>query len=549
MPDKKDPNSYLGNPRLKAPGMKIPFTQEQLDEYMKCAQDPVYFAEKYIKIVSLDKGIVPFEMRDYQKDMTRKLQNNRFVIAKCSRQSGKSATVSIFLLHTILFTPKYSVAILANKEETAKEILGKVKLAYEWLPKWLQQGILEWNKMSIVLENGSKITAAATSSSAIRGFGFNAILLDEYAFVASHLAEEFYSSVYPTISSGETTKLIIISTPCGMNNFYRLWMDAINGKNRFVTIDVTWKQVPGRDEAWKAETIANTSERQFRQEQECAFLGSVHTLIDPEKLKTLHYIDHTLQTESGLKVFHQPEKGHRYVLTLDVSQGLGLDSHAFSIMDIASLPYRQVSTFKNNTMDPLLLPTAVVAAGRQYNNAFIFIELNNGQELANTIHDDLEYENLILISHHGRNGQRYDSGFGGKRQQFGVKMSDKVKLTGCTTLKTLIEADKLLLSDFDTIQELFTFVSNRNCYEAEIGYNDDLAMSLVLFAWLTTQPGFLDLTNLNIRRDIFADKADKLEEEFTPFEIFSTDAEPEFEKTPEGLWYRDDPEKPKRGWM
>ena len=218
--------SYLGNPNLKGPGVKIEFTKEQVEEYVKCANDPIYFIKHYIKIVTLDKGLVPFELYDYQEDIVSKIHNNRYVIAKLPRQSGKSTTVIAYILHYILFNQNMSVAILANKQTTAREMLSRLKLAYEYLPTWLQQGILEWNKGSIQLENGSKILASSTSASAVRGGSYNMLFLDEFAFVPGNIAEEFFSSVFPTITSGVSTKVLLISTPNGLNMFYKLWKGA-----------------------------------------------------------------------------------------------------------------------------------------------------------------------------------------------------------------------------------------------------------------------------------------------------------------------------------
>ena len=260
---------YLGNPNLKKANVSQKFTKRQIAEFLKCADDPVYFIQKYIKIVSLDEGIIPFKMYDFQESMVESFHAERFNIAKLPRQSGKSTIVTAYLLWYVLFNDNVNVAILANKAATAREMLGRLQLSYENLPKWLQQGILGWNKGSLELENGSKILAASTSASAVRGMSFNVIFLDEFAFVPNHIADQFFSSVYPTISSGKNTKVIIISTPHGMNMFYKLWHDAERGQNEYVPTEVHWSQVPGRDEVWKEQTIKNTSEAQFKVEFEC----------------------------------------------------------------------------------------------------------------------------------------------------------------------------------------------------------------------------------------------------------------------------------------
>lgn len=542
MAEDKTSKNYLGNPNLKATDVKINWTKEQLEEYARCARDPIYFIQNYVKIVSLDKGLVPFELYDFQEEMVRTIHANRFVIAKLPRQSGKSTTVTAYMLHYILFNQSVNVAILANKLSTARELLSRLKLAYEYLPKWLQQGVLEWNKGSIQLENGSKVLASATSSSAVRGGSFNMIFLDEFAYVPQNVAEEFFSSVYPTISSGQETKVFIVSTPHGMNLYYKLWTDASNGRNSYIPIDVHWSDVPGRDEKWKQETISNTSEEQFRTEFECDFVGSVHTLISPSKLKTLAYIDPVFKNGEGFKVYAKPEEKHVYVMTVDVSRGTGQDYSAFSVIDITTAPYKLVATFRNNTMSPLVFPNAIHVAAKQYNNAHVLVEINDmGGQVADVLHAELEYENLLSATMRGRKGQVLDGGFGSGTSQFGVRTTEVVKRSGCSILKSLVEADRLLIQDFDVIKELFAFVAKKNSFEAEVGYNDDLVMTLVLFGWLSTQPYFKDLSSMDIRKDIYQETINKLEEEMTPFGFIDDgmDDQPATTESDGTQWFRE----------
>lgn len=516
----KRTESYLGNDNLKAAGIQVNFTEDQVKEYVKCAQDPIYFIKNYIKIVSLDKGLVPFELYDFQEDMVRKVHENRFVIAKLPRQSGKSTTITAYILHYILFNQNMNVAILANKLSTAKELLHRLKNAYEYLPRWLQMGVLEWNKASIILENGSKVIASATSSSAVRGGSFNFIFLDEFAYVPQNVAEEFFSSVYPTISSGQETKVTIISTPHGMNMYYKYWTDAVNKRNSYIPIEVHWSDVPGRDEKWKAQTIANTSEEQFRTEFECDFIGSIHTLIASSKLKTLTFQNPIFKNESGYKIYEMPKEGRTYVMCVDVSRGQGQDYHAFTIIDVTKPPYRLVATFRNNMLTPLLFPTIIHNAARQFNNAHVLIEINDvGAQVADIMHHELEYENLLSATIRGRKGQSLDGGFGGGISQFGVRTTDAVKRIGCSILKSLIEEDKLFVEDFDVVRELFSFISKKNSYEAEVGHHDDLVMTLVLFGWLSTQSYFKDLSDLDLRRDLYSERMKQLEDDMTPFGI------------------------------
>ena len=509
---------YLGNPNLKAKGVNLDFTTEQVGEYLKCQQEPLYFIRKYVQIVHLDRGLVPFDLYDFQEDIVTKIHDNRFVICKLPRQSGKSTTTIAYLLHYVLFNPEVSVAILANKQATARELLHRLKLAYEHLPKWLQQGVEQWNKGTIELENGSRILASATSSSAIRGSSFNLIFLDEFAFVPHEVADEFFSSVYPTITSGETTKVIMVSTPHGMNLFYKFWNNAINGRSSYVPIEVHWNQVPGRDEKWKEETIANTSEQQFRTEFECDFVGSVNTLIESKKLKELTYNEPVFSNDEGFDVLVKPEEEHTYVMCVDVSRGQGLDYHAFTIVDITEMPYRLVAKFRNNMMSPLVYPNAIYAAARQYNNCHILVELNDiGGQVADVLHTELEYDGLLVTTVRGRKGQTLDGGFGQGQSQYGIRTTEAVKRIGCSLLKSMIEENKLIVEDFETIKEFVSFISKKKSYQAETGHHDDLVMTLVLFGWLTTQSYFKELTNLDIRKDLYQDKMKQIEDNMTPF--------------------------------
>ena len=518
MTKKLDDKAYLGNANIKAASVESEYTKEQIQEYAKCVSDPMYFIENYIKIVSLDEGLVQFEPYSFQKNILESVHNDRFVICKMPRQSGKSTTVISYLLHYILFNPDKNVAILANKLTTARELLGRLKLAYEHLPKWLQQGVVEWNKGSIVLENGSKILASSTSSSAVRGGSFNLLFMDEFAFVPENVADEFFNSVYPTISAGQSTKVLIVSTPKGLNMFYKLWKDAEDGQNSYTPIEVHWSDVPGRDENWKKQTIRNTSPQQFRQEFECDFLGSVNTLIAPSKLKSLHYTRPMQEREDGLKVYYEPEPDHIYFMGVDVSRGKDLDYHAITIIDVTAAPYKVVAQYKNNELSPYLLPNLIYAMGKRYNDAYILTEVNDlGQEIVDIMHNEMEYENLLVTSVRGRKGQVMDGGFGSFQTQQGVRMSPKVKKVGCTMLKEMIEQDKLIIEDFEIIQELSSFISKKGSFEAEVGHHDDLVITLVLFAWASTQNYFKDMTDLNIRDQLYKEKIEKLEEDLMPF--------------------------------
>ena len=512
---------YKGNPNLKAENVQIEFTKENIEEYIRCKEDPIYFAKNYIKIVSLDDGLIPFSMYDFQEELITNFHQNRFNIAKLPRQTGKSTTVVSYLLHYALFNDNIRIAILANKAATAIELLGRLQLSYENLPKWLQQGVGSWNKGSLELENGSKIVAASTSSSAVRGNSFNIIFLDEFAFIPNHIAEQFFSSVYPTISSGSSTKVIIISTPNGMNMFYKLWHDAERGKNGYIPLEVHWSAVPGRDAEWKRQTIANTSERQFTQEFECEFLGSVDTLITPSKLRSMVYED-PLKRNKGLDVYYEPIEDNSYLMTVDVSRGMSNDYSAFVVFDITTFPYRVVAKYRNNEIKPMLFPNIIHDVARAYNKCFVLVEVNDiGEQVSTILHFDLEYDNILMCSMRGRAGQLVGQGFSGKKSQLGVKMSKTVKKVGCSNLKTIIEDDKLIISDYDIISELTTFIQKNQSFEAEEGCNDDLAMCLVIFAWLVIQDYVREMTDNDVRKRIYEEQKDQIEADMSPFGFIS----------------------------
>jgi hypothetical protein len=518
---------YLGNPNLKKANVQQSWTKEEVAEYTKCMNDPLYFIQTYIRIVSLDEGLVPFKLYDFQKEMVGTFHNNRFTICKLPRQSGKSTTIIAYLLHYVLFNPTVNVAILANKAATARDLLGRLQLAYENLPKWLQQGVMTWNKGSLELENGSKILASSTSASAVRGGSYNIIFLDEFAYVPANVAEQFFSSVYPTISSGKTTKVMIVSTPHGMNMFYKLWTDAENERNTYVPIEVHWSEIPGRDEAWKEETIKNTSQSQFNTEFECEFLGSIDTLISPQKLRTMAY-KNPLQSNAGLDLYEKPQEGHTYVLTADVSRGTKNDYSAFLVFDVSEMPYRIVAKYRDNEIKPLLFPAKIYDIARAYNQAFVLIEVNDiGEQVATTMQFDLEYDNLIMASMRGRAGQVLGGGFSGGRAQLGVRTTKAVKRVGCSNLKQMIEDNKLIIEDLDIISELSTFIVKGQSFEADEGCTDDLVACLFIFAWTCDQTYFKELTNMDIRQTMMREQQDALEQDMAPFGFVVTGLEDE----------------------
>jgi hypothetical protein len=448
-------------------------------------------------------------------------EDHLFLCGRTFIPTHNSTTVVSYLLHYAVFNDNVNIAILANKASTARDLLGRLQLAYENLPKWMQQGIISWNKGSLELENGSKISSNSTSSSAVRGGSYNVIFLDEFAFIPNHIADDFFASVYPTISSGQSTKVIIVSTPRGMNHFYRMWHDAERGKNEYVPTDVHWSEVPGRDAAWKEQTIANTSEQQFNVEFNCEFLGSTNTLINPAKLRNLVYED-PIKRNAGLDIYEHPKKDNNYLITVDVARGMGNDYSAFVVFDITNFPYKVVAKYRNNEIKPMLFPNIINEVAKGYNNSWVLIEVNDiGDQVSNILHFDLEYDNILMCSMRGRSGQIVGSGFSGKKSQLGIRMTSSVKKLGCSNLKTLMEDDKLITVDYDIISELTTFTQRHNSFEAEEGCNDDLSMCLVIFSWLVAQDYFKEMTDNDVRKRIYEEQKNQIEQDMAPFGFLS----------------------------
>ena len=465
----------------------------------------------------MDEGLIPFKLYPFQKEIIGTFHNNRFTICKLPRQSGKSTTIIGYLIHFAIFNESTNVAILANKASTARDLLARFQLAYENLPSWMQMGVLNWNKGSLELENGSRIIAASTSASAIRGMTFNIIFLDEFAFIPSHIAEQFFASVYPTITSGKSSKVMIVSTPHGMNMYYRMWMDAVNEKSEFIPIEVHWSEVPGRDEKWKESTIANTSERQFQQEFECSFLGSIDTLISVLKLQEMPYWE-PIEKNAGLDIFERPEKEHDYCVSVDVARGGSKDYSAFVVLDITTLPYKLVAKYRSNEIKPLIFPEIIHKVARNYNNAHLLVEINDiGGQVADALHYDMAYENIIMTQLRGRLGQVVGGGFGDSATDLGIRTTKSLKRIGCSNLKQLIEGDKLEIHDFDVIVELSNFIQKGQSFEAEEGASDDLVMCLVFFAWLTDQQYFKEMTDEDIRKRLFESQKENIEADMAPF--------------------------------
>ena len=516
----RDARGYNGNANLKRENQAIEWTPDLVQEYIRCSQDVVYFTEKYMKIISIDKGLVNFTLYSYQKEMLTSFAANRFNIVTTARQAGKSTTTCAFILWYIIFNKDKTVALLANKGDTAREILGRVQLAYQYLPRWLQQGIKEWNKGSFVLENNSRVLAAATSTDSIRGYSINLLFIDEAAFIENW--DEFFTSVYPTISSGSESKIVLVSTPNGLNHFYSIWVNAQQKRNQYNYISVQWQNVPGRDEKWKADTLAamNFDLEKFDQEYNCEFLGSSGTLIAGWKLKELVHQNPIVERD-GLIQYIAPQDQHVYIMLCDVSRGKGLDYSAFQLIDVTAMPYQQACVYRNNAISPIDYADFIHRSAKAYNNASVLVEINDiGEQVSHSLHYDFGYENVLFTENAGRSGKRITGGFGGGSVDKGIRTTKIVKSVGCSILKLLIEQNQFIVNDFHTINELSTFSRKGVSYEAESGKHDDLVMCLVLFAWLSEQQYFKDYTNINTLMSLREKTEEDMEQDLAPFGFF-----------------------------
>ena len=512
---------YNGNSLLKRANQTIEWTKELIAEFDKCSEDPIYFIETYMKIIS-EEGLVNFKLYDYQKEMVISMANNRFNIITTARQAGKSTTTCGFILWFIIFNSEKTVALLANKGETAREILGKIKLAYEYLPRWLQQGVFEWNKGSFELENNSRVIASATSSDAIRGYAIDLLFIDEAAFIENW--DEFFTSVYPTVSSRSSSKIVLVSTPNGLNYFYSIWVNSFkegtDGWNNYKPIRVLWNQIPGRDKKWMESTLAsmNFNHEKFAQEYEGEFQGSSGTLISGWKLKELVPQVPRAKTVDGLIEYYPPFAGRNYVCIADVSRGKGLDYSAFHIIDITEMPYYQVCTFRDNMTTPLDYASIIHKVCKGYNNAAVLVEINDiGEQVSSSLHYDFEYENILFTENAGRVGKRISTGYNPGQTDMGIRTTKNVKALGCNMLKLLIEQNQLVINDFHTISELSTFSRKGNSFEAEEGTHDDLVMGLVLFGWLSDQGHFKEMTDINTLQKLREKNEEELESNLSPF--------------------------------
>ena len=510
-----DLTSYHGNPNLKPLAYQHDFSKEEIAEYVKCKDDPVYFIENYVKIITLDKGLQPFKLYPCQKEKVKCIMDNRRVVLMEGRQQGKTVTSAACILHYTIFQEDKTVAIMANKSSAAREVLNRYQIMYENLPIWMQQGVKTWNKGDVELENNSKVLTAATTAAAIRGKSVNWLYIDEAAIIPNNIADEFFTSVYPTISAGETTKILLTSTPLGYNHFWKFWNESVKGVNGFENMFIPYYEIPGRDEKWLEEQKQLLGQVKFNQEVMCEFLGSTNTLINSNTIGALSTIDPEFQN-ANLDIYESPEKNHYYAMAVDTARGIGGDYSAFVVIDITEMPYKVVAKYRDNEIAPMLFPDVIGKVGRDYNDAFILIEVNDiGQQVVEILHQEIEYEN-ILSTVTEKNRQFVSPGFG-KSTKLGVNTSKQVKRQGCFTFKSLLEEQKLLVFDEHIIHEISTFIEKGNTYQADEGYHDDLVMCMVLFGWLSSQQFFKDMTDINTREGLYKQQSANIEHNLTPY--------------------------------
>ena len=514
---------YLGNNLIKRAGVETTYTEEQLTEYQKCSSDPTHFIETYTQIISLDEGLVPFNLRGYQEDMINHFNDNRFSVVLAARQSGKSITSCAYLLWYLLFTPEVTVAILANKGAIAREMVARIVTMLETVPFFLQPGVKILNKGNIEFGNDSKLVAAATSSSSIRGMSINMLYLDEFAFVED--AETFYTATYPVITSGKDSKVIITSTANGVGNmFHKIYESAVHGNSEYKSFLINWFDVPGRDDEWKKMTIANTSEAQFEQEYGNSFLGTGNTLVNADTLLGMRAIDPDWRKQN-MNVYERPRAGHNYITCVDVSQGRGIDYSTFSIFDVSSKPFKQVATYRDNMISPMLFPDIINKYCRPYNESLVIIENNaEGSMVATQLHYDIEYPNVFV------QGMT-------KSTDIGITMSRKIKRVGCSTLKELLEENRLTVIDRATITELMTFVNKGSSFEADRGYHDDMVMNCVLFSWFVTTDYFTNLTDTAVKDLLYAEQQKLIEDDMLPAGVFGEQSTESFVDSEGDRWF------------
>lgn len=486
---------YRNDPQLRRENVKLSLTQDHVNEFVKCSNDPIYFIENYCHVNDPNFGLKIITLRDYQKRLIQSVHDSKYNILNLPRQSGKSTTLSLYLVWQICFKNDTVSAILANKEKTAREIFGKVLDCFRLVPQFLKPGVKEYNKSSIQLDTGSKIIIAATSESGIRGYTINGtLLLDECAHLATPMFNHFYESVYPTISTAKDSKIVLVSTPNGLNHFYKIWQDAVNKKSGYIPFTINWNEVPGRDDAWRKKEISNIGEENFKQEYECSFVGGHKCLFNQTTLEKITYKLPIMKLYDGdLLVYQNPIKDRKYLLVCDISEGLGKDYHTMNIIDVTSFPFEQVAVYTNNTADLPVIPYIIEKIAKQFNDAMVLVENNGANKVVtNILFSTIEYENTYADD-----------------KEIGIRMTKTTKKAGIAKLKELIENQGIIINDFNTLKEMSNFIKKGESYKASAGNTDDIVMGLVLFSYFTNLEFFAEWSGNTGKNDKLKEMYDK----------------------------------------
>lgn len=510
-------DTYNGNILIKKAYVSSDLLPQHISEIKKCKKDPIYFIENYCRIISLDEGIIPFKLYEYQKEMIDMYVKSRFSLTLTARQMGKTAAMAAYILWFALFHKTKTVAVLANKMEQAQEIMDRIRMAFEYLPFFLQHGVKIYNRRTLEFENGSKIFSSATSASGIRGRSVDLCYIDEAAFVENDLT--FYESTYPVITSGKDSRVIMTTTPRGARGmFYMLWRDAVEKRNFYTTLSVVWDRHPNRDEEWKKVTIANIGHSRFNQEFACKFMGSSGTLIPADILERLQWMN-PVNEDEHLKIYKPFDAERKYIAIADPAGGLGLDYSVCTIIDVTTFPYVVAAKYRNNQISPLLFPHTIMNMCDSYGSCPVLVEANNdvGGQVTYILYYELEYENMILTSHQERGIGGIRVGGKGSTAVPGVKTTKKVKSIGCSNLKTLLENNDLVIEDQEMIEELGTFILKGASFEADDDCHDDTVMTLVLFSWFVKQEYFNEYTSNNIGNHLYSKNLEMAMQDVLPF--------------------------------
>lgn len=459
--------AFNGNRGLKPAYCQLALTNDHIQEIYKCMNSVEYFFFNYCQVVT-SKGFTFGDVRQYQIDLLNFLAVEPRCCLSMPRQSSKSVTAGIHILHQILFKKEITWGLAANKQGMSKEILTKIKQTYSRLPFWLQQGVISWNANSIELENGSKVLTSATTGDSFRGFTLSGgLLVDECAFISPTMWEEFYDSVFPTVSSVKTSQIILASTPKGLNHWHAIWTDAEEKRSEFRPYKINWYDVPGRDDEWLETQIETFGPMYVAQNYQCSFLGSSDTLIDAYSLAQLRRIEPIIRDKfiAGMNIFEDVVEKKKYILSVDTAKD-GSDKFALHVIDITKFPFSQVASASLD-VSYLKMPKVLLDIATYYNNAFVIIENveGSGQSIADTLYSVYEYEHL----------------YKDKRKEYpGFRTSKGTRPKILSLLKTFIENKKLIIKDKTTIEQLGTFIKRGGKYQADSGSKDDSVMALAI---------------------------------------------------------------------